>query len=97
LEFLTQNLIAIIALSISVATFFIARRGMSYRAKEGISRVEREIQELNIKLEAKVQRLNEGLDRCIKERIGFKDEIQLLRKALKAANIEIEELKSDSE
>lgn len=87
---------SIIAISISIVAFITVRRGISSRARaDALDTVKGEIQELNIKLEAEVGKLQEGLDRCIKERIGFKEEITSLKKSLKAANIEVEELREN--
>lgn len=80
-----------IALAISIATLVSTRRGIGNRARADAVG-EGKITRLNEKLEAEVLKLHTLLDRCIKERVGFKDSITNLEKALKRANIELEEV-----
>lgn len=97
MEFFSQNLIALAALGISIGTFFISRRGISSRAKaDALKEVEMEMTELNKTLEIEIKKLQKGLDDCVKERIGSKEKFTSIVKALKAANIEIEELKENT-
>ena len=91
MEYINQNLIAVAALAISVLTYFGARRSTGKYAT--IHSVNMQI----AKLEAEVKKLQDGLDRCIKERIAFKEEISALKKALKVSKIEVEELKESIE
>lgn len=86
LDFLNQNLIALLALLVSIVSAIYTSRGITDRARRAALRnVEGEITELNRKLEEEVHKLQAGLDACIKERIGLKGEIQLLKNALKVA------------
>lgn len=88
-----QNSIDFIALIISIIAFISIRRGISSRAKaEALKEVEGELSELNVTLETEVKKLQKGLDDCVKERIGSKEKFASIMKALKVANIEIEEL-----
>ncbi len=61
-----------------------AQRGVSKRARaEAFQHVEGKTKQHNIKLEEEVRKLQEGLDRCIKERISLKGRIVALERALK--------------
>lgn len=78
-----ENLMSIIAVTISIVAFIGTQRGISSRARaDALDSVKGEIQELNTKLEAEVKKLQEGLDRCIKERVKFKEEITALKKSV---------------
>lgn len=79
LDFLAQNLIALIALVVSIASVIYTGRGISDRARAAaIRKGEGQMS----KLEAEIKKLQEGFSRCIKERIGLKEEIQVLRREL---------------
>lgn len=92
IDVLAQYLPGFIALIVSIAAFIGTQRGISSRARaDAVGQVEGKITQLNEKLEAEVQKLHLLLDRCIKERVGFKDSITNLEKALKRANIELAE------
>lgn len=87
IEYIYQNIIGFIALIISIAIFISTQRRLSSRARaDALGKVEKKITELNIRLEAEVAKLEDGLDRCIKERITFKQEITTLKKQLKEIN-----------
>lgn len=94
-EYLAQNLTGFIALIISIVAFISTQRGISSRARaDAVGQVEGKITQLNDKLEAEVLKLHTLLDRCIKERVGFKNSIVNLEQALKRANIELRKTES---
>lgn len=98
MTWISENIMSIIAVTISIVAFITVRRGISSRARaDALDAVKGEIQELNIRLGAEVKKLQDGLDRCIKERVVFKEEITTLKKALKLSNIEVEELRENIE
>lgn len=86
MDYLSQNLIAFAALSISILTYLGARRSVGRYATAN------SVNSKIAQLEAEILKLHTLLDRCIKERVGFKDRIINLEKALKAANIELKEM-----
>lgn len=91
-----ENLMSIIAVTISIMAFITVQRGVSSRARtEAVRSVQSEVTRLNTKLEQEVGKLQAGLDQCIKERVTFKEEIMGLKKSLKLANIEVGELRLD--
>jgi predicted RNase H-like nuclease (RuvC/YqgF family) len=77
LDFISQNLISLIALIASIVAIIIARQGIGNRARAtAIRKVEGEI----IRLEAEIAKLQQGLNRCIRERIELKEEVQALKR-----------------
>jgi chromosome segregation ATPase len=98
LDFVSQNFIGLIALIVSLTAAAISRREISSRAKaEAIGQAKEEIVQLNARLEEEVTKLQAGLDRCIKDRVGLKEEIMSLKNSLKLANIEVRELNIEVE
>lgn len=98
LDFLSQNLVAFIALIVSIVSAIYTSRGVSDRARAAARRaVDEEVSQLNRKLEREVSKLQEGLDKCIKDRIGLKGEMQILKSALEIAYDEIKKLKGNVE
>ena len=89
MEYITQNIIALIALAISVLTFLAGWWNSKGRQDRiiAIHRVESEIAQL----ETEIKKLQTGLDRCIKERIELKEEISKLKKELILAGIALKE------
>lgn len=98
MTWISENLIALIAMSISIAVFILTQRNISKQVRaDALKQVRSEITLLNERLEAEIGKLQDGLDRCIKERVTFKGEIIGLKKALKVANIEVDELSVEIE
>lgn len=94
LDFLSQNLIALIALLVSVVATVSAQRGITSRVNAVALRT---VEGQTAKLEAEIAKLQQGLDRCIKERVSFKGEIMAVKNSLKLANIEVEELRENAD
>lgn len=71
-------------MTLSIAVFIITQRNISKQVRaDALKQVKGEIVLLNEKLEVEILKLQNGLDRCIKERVVFKEEITMLKKALK--------------
>lgn len=94
-DFLAQNLIGFIALILSIVALISTQRGLSRRARaDAIGQIDGKIAKLKEKLEAEVLKLHTLLDRCIKERVGFKESILNLEEALRRAHIELRKTES---
>lgn len=92
-----ENLMSIFALTIAIVAFISTQRGLSQRARaDAVRQVEGKIVQLNEKLEAEVVKLQEGLDRCIKERVKFKEDISSLKKSLKLEKANDREKEADT-
>lgn len=79
-----ENLIALIAMTFSIAAFIITQRNISKRVRaDALKQIKGEMVLMNEKLEAEIGKLEKGLESCIRERVKFKEEIMSLKESLK--------------